>query len=453
MQRGEDISAQRHPGGKRDVERRDGKHIEGRTCGGDSHPGVRPEPFAQRSEAVPGEARRRLDPHREVARRIGEQVRDRRHHALRRGVPGLHGHRMARHREDPARRDRTDSGVRDQLGELRALARLVPRLAFPALRPAPLVPGERGAHRHQQPAPHLHPVGELGVLPAIAVEGLVEAAHFLEEGPGDREIVPGHGPEKVVMPGGQLPGPGQVALRPGRVEGPIREQRPERARPVADRAGIDARRRHLRAKAQRQRVGDRVMPTRMGRQQARFGDHVPVEEDQDAVRRRSRPGIARPCQPEAAPVLAHHPNFERGRVERGRGRPRERRLGAIVDDDDLEQLPGIVLPFQPRQRQHQRSGRLEAGHDDADRQRRREACALGQSHPPPVVAAHRGRERPRHGLTSPLRCRPHGTVRSTWPSPPHPLAGAALAHVHASTIRRTRHRPRSPARREPALSA
>ena len=110
------------------------------------------------------------------------------------------------------------------------------------------------------PASIAHPVAELGVLPAIARERLVETPDRLEEGPRDPEIVPGHGPEQVLVARGQRPGPGHVALPPRRIEAPAREQLPERPRPVPDRPGIDARRRHIRAEAQRQRVGE---PTAM----------------------------------------------------------------------------------------------------------------------------------------------------------------------------------------------
>ena len=102
---------------------------------------------------------------------------------------------------------------------------------------------------------------------------------------------------------------------------------------------------------------------------------------------------------------------------------------------------------------------------------RREACALGQPHPPPVVAAHRGRERPRHGLTSPhamepmephrllrpaSKSAPHGRARPT-PSrappslmfmPPRFVVPAiALVHQHAGNRLRLHcgeHAPRAP---------
>ena len=372
---------ERGAGGQHDMERRHRKRVErraprrtgsrtgGRRSGGDPHPRLPPETRRQRSERVLAPPLRRRDPHHQVARPIAEQRLDRAGEARRRRVPGLHGHHVARHRVDPPRPSPPKPRIRDQPGELRALQRLVARLVRPALGEAPLVPGEGAALRRQQPAAHLHPVAELGVLPAIAREGLVEAADRLEEGPRDPQIVPRHRPEQVVVPRGQIPGPGHVALPPRRIEGPVAQQLPDRPGPVADRFGVDAGRRHVRAEAQRQRVGDRVVPARMRRQQPRLRDHVAVEKHQDGVRRRPRPGIARPRQAEPAPRLAHQLHLERSGDGQG-GEP-ERRLRAVVDDHDLEQRARPVLPRQPGERQRQRIGRLEAGHDDADRQRRR----------------------------------------------------------------------------------
>ena len=292
---------ERGAGGQRDMERRHRKRVErraprragsrtgGRRAGGDPHPRLPPETRRQRSKRVLAPSLRRRDPHHQVARPIAEQRLDRAGEARRRRVPGLHGHHVARHRERPARPGRTEAGIRDQPGELRALQRLVARLVRPALGEAPLVPGEGAARRRKQPAAHLHPVAELGVLPAIAGEGLVEAADRLEEGPRYPQIVPGHGPEQVVVPRGHVPRPGHVALQPWPVEGPPREQLAERPRPVPDRPGIDPRRRHIRAEAERQRVGDRVVPARVCGQQPRLRDHVAVEEDQDGVHHRSDP--------------------------------------------------------------------------------------------------------------------------------------------------------------------
>ena len=77
-----------------------------------------------------------------------------------------------------------------------------------------------------------------------------------------------------------------------------------------------------------------MVPARMRRQQPRLRDHVAVEKHQDRVRRRPRPGIARPRQPEPAPRLAHQLHVERSGD--GQGGELERRLRAVVDDHDLE---------------------------------------------------------------------------------------------------------------------
>ena len=240
--------------------------------------GSGPKRFASRTRSSPSRSGGQIDPHRQIARRIGEQDLDRRGDARNGGGPGLHGHHVARHCMGPSRRGRTKPRVGDQPGELGTLQRLVPRLRFAAFGEAPLVPGEGAALRRQQPAPHLHPVAELGVLPTIALEGLVETAERLEEGPQDAQIVPGHGPEEILVTGGQAPGPGHVPLPPGRIERPAREQFPERAGAPENRPGIDARHRHISAEPERHGVGDRVVPARMGRQQPGLGDHVAVGE-------------------------------------------------------------------------------------------------------------------------------------------------------------------------------
>ena len=312
---------------------------------------------------------------------------------------------MPRHRVAAPGRLAPKAGVRDEVRELGALKLLVPFLPGPALGPAPLVPAEGVARRHQQPAPHLHPVAELGVLTAITGEGLVEAPHLLEENPGDPEIAAVHGPEHIVVPRGEVRGSGHVALQPGRVEGPADEQVRERRRPVADRGGIHPLDRHTGAEAERQRIRDRVVPAGVGREQPGFRDHVAVEKHEDVVQRRARAGVPGPRSPEPAPLLAHRPHGERRR-----GGDAERRAGTVVDDDDLEQRARIVLALEPREGKRQRPRRLEAGHDDADREggpeRRR------RRDPTPVVAAHRGRPRPGNGISLVIR---HHFLNGTYP--------------------------------------
>ena len=290
--------------------------------------------------------------------------------------------------------------------ELGALKLLVPFLPGPALGPAPLVPAEGVARRHQQPAPHPHPVAELGVLPAIAGEGLVEAPHLLEENPGDPEIAAVHGPEHIVVPRGEVRGSGHVALQPGRVEGPAGEQVRERRRPVADRGGIHPLDRPIGAEAERQRIRDRVVPAGVGREQPGFRDHVAVEKHEDVVQRRARPGVPGPRNPEPAPLLAHRPHGQRCR-----GGDAERRVGTVVDDDDLEQRARIVLPLEPREGERERPRRLEAGHDDADREGGPERRRRRHRDPAPVVAAHRRRARAGGGCGLRDRFRRHGHGR------------------------------------------
>ena len=170
----------------------------------------------------------------------------------------------------------------------------------------------------------------------------------LEQAPRDPQVVPGHGAEQILVARGQVPGPCHVAFDPGRVEGPAREQLPQRTPAPAHGRGIDARRGHMSAETQHQRVRDRMVPARMGRQQSRLGDHVAVEKHQDVVRRRPRPGIARPRQAEAAPLLAHQLHVERNGARHGPlGNP-NRRLRAVVDDHDLEQ-PRAARPAAPAQ--------------------------------------------------------------------------------------------------------
>ena len=86
------------------------------------------------------------------------------------------------------------------------------------------------------------------------------------------------------------------------------------------------------------------------------------------------PALRARAQPEPAPLLAHQLDVERGGD--GQGGDLERRLRAVVDDHDLEQRARPGLPLQPGEGQRQRPGRLVAGHDDADRQRRHEGRGL-----------------------------------------------------------------------------
>ena len=153
----------------------------------------------------------------------------------------------------------------DQPGQLVGLQGEVALLRLPARCPAALVPAEGAAFRHQQRAVHLRPPGELGVLPAITGEGLVESAELLVQRPRDPEILPRHRAEQVAVPGGEIAGARHVALEPGRVGRPAGEQFAERTPMRANRPGADPGNRHAGAEAERQRIADDVMPARMRR--------------------------------------------------------------------------------------------------------------------------------------------------------------------------------------------
>ena len=386
--------------GKSDVEGGDREGVERGARGRDAHPGVRPQRLLQRAPVV--RVSRRLDADREVTFRIGEQRLGRLHQPPERRIAGLDGDDVPRHRVAAPGRRAAKAGVRNEVRELRALQRPVPFLPGPALDPAPLVPAEGVARRHQQAAAHLHPVAELGILTAIAGEGLVEASHLLEERPGDPEIVAGHGPERIVAPRGEVRGSHHVPLQPGPVEGPAGEQFRERRRPIADRRGIDPLDRHTGAEAERQRIRYRVVPAGVGREQPRFRDHVAVEKHEDVVQCRARPGVPGPRKPEPAPLLPH-----RAHGQRCGGGDAERRAGTVVDDDHLEQRVRIILALEPREGERQRPRRLEAGHDDADREGRPERRRRRRRDLAPVVAAHRGRARPGGGCGLADRFRRH----------------------------------------------
>ena len=200
------------------------------------------------------------------------------------------------------------------------------------------------------------------------------------------------------MARGQIAGPGHVRLGPRPVERPPGEERRERPRAPPQRRRLDPRHGHARAEPERQRVGDGVVPARVGGEPSRLRHHVAVEKHQDGVRRGARARVSRPGKPEPAPRLAHHLDVQR---RRGRGQGLAR---AVVDDDDLEQVAGVALALQRRERQRQRPGRLEVRHHDADRARRRERLPRLARDPRPVVVAYPARARAArraHGV----RCR------------------------------------------------
>ena len=386
------------------MQRRGREGLERRAPGHDPRPRLLAECLLQ---TLPGRVaaapRRNLETEPDVVGRIGEQDVGGVDHPGNRIAPGVEGDDVAGHGESPPAR-RPEPRLGDQPGQRVGLQGEVARLPLPALRPAALVPAEGAALRHQHRPAHLRPPGELGILPAIADEGLVEAADLLVQCPRDPEILPGHRAEQVAVPGGQIAGARHVALKPGRVGWPAGEQVAERTPMRADRRGIDPGHRHTGAEAERQRIAEGVMPARMGRDHPGLRDHIAVEEDEDVVGRGGDAGVAGAGQPEPAPLLADHRHLERrtgGSRQRG-GRP-------VVDHHHLQQLRRPGLPLEPGERERQRRRRLETGHDHADRERGRERAGIRQLDLPPVVVADRRRARPWRGVLPAARVvLPHG---------------------------------------------
>ena len=211
------------PHRKGDVQRRGREGVKRRARVCDPHAWILAEILLQ---SLPGRVftapRRDLDTEPDIVGRIGEQDARGFDHPVYPIAPGVEGGDVAGHGEAlPGRRSEPRLG--DQPGQLFGLQGAVPLLPRPALRPAALVPAEGVALRHQQRAAQLRPPGELGILPAITGEGLVEASDLLVQRPRDSEILPGHRSEPVAVPGGQIAGARHVALKPGRVGRPAGE--------------------------------------------------------------------------------------------------------------------------------------------------------------------------------------------------------------------------------------
>ena len=307
------------PRRKGDVQRRGREGLERRALGHDPRPRILSEFLLHTLPGLVAAApRRNLETEPDVVGRIGEQGVGGFDHPVNRIAPGVEGDDVAGHCESPPGR-RPEPRLGDQPGQLFGLQGEVALLSLPALRPAALVPAEGAALRHQQRTAHLRPPGELGILPAIADEGLVEASDLLVQRPRDPEILPGHRAEQVAVPGGQIAGARHVALKPGRVGWPAGEQFAEGTPMRADRRGTDPGNRHTGAEAERQRIADGVMPARMCRDQPGLRDHIAVEEDEDVVGRGGDAGVAGACKPEPAPFLADHLHLERVPAGRASG--------------------------------------------------------------------------------------------------------------------------------------
>ena len=296
-------------------------------------------------------------------------------------VPGIDPHDRARHGVGAAP-VAAEVRVRDQPrakgplgGDRAAFGR------FPVGRKAALVPGHGVALGHKHSGARLGPVAELGILPAVAVERLVESPDLVEERTAHTDVVADHRPEQVVAGCGQVAGAGHVPFRPGGIARPAREQ-PGQVRSHSHRRRIDAGRRHVAAEPERHRVCDRVVPAGVCRDEILGSDQVGIEEDDDVVARGPHAAVARPGEAETAARLAHDAQLQR-RVRRRI----EGRLGAVVNDHHLEQRARVGLPFQRRQRDGEFAPALVAGHDHRDAEARRESRAR-HVEGAPVVAAH-----------------------------------------------------------------
>ena len=276
----------------------------------------------------------------------------------------------------------------DQVCHLVALRPEVPLLGGGVVVVEPSeVPAERIADGDDQRTAVVGAVGELGVLQSPATKRRVAAAEGVVERFGYREVAADHSHEDAVVGGGKVVGVGQQAAPPGWLRRAPRGQQVAEIAAVGLPRRIQPVRRYVGAEAERDGIGDHVVPARMGREQVRFGHDVAVDEHEDAVAGGARAGVARTCEPEALPLLADH-----GQVEVGGG-PAQRRVGAVVDDDDVEEFLRIGLPCQAREHKFEVPRRLVVGHHDAHCACRRESVGCWHRDLTPVVAAHAGRLR------------------------------------------------------------
>ena len=103
-----------------------------------------------------------------------------------------------------------------------------------------------------------------------------------------------------------------------------------------------------------------MVPAGVRRHPVRLDQHDAVEEEQDVVGRGPSAGVHRltvggahqgtPEYPPLPPYDLH--------VQRRRGRPLQRRLRAVVNEDHLKHLPRVGLAFERREGPRQRRGGL-----------------------------------------------------------------------------------------------
>ena len=200
---------------------------------------------------------------------------------------GVDGHHVLGHGKGSAGGRLPKLLVGDQVRQLAALDVLRFVLALAALGQAALVPGEAVAERHQQTADGLRPVAELRVFAAPARERFVEAAGSLEQLAPNAEVAAHEHAELVVPPRRQMPRSRHVPVHERRVPGPVGKQLPQGSPARADGLGIHVVDGDEGAGAKGHRVADGVVPSGVGGDPARFGQHVGIEEQQNGRGRRS----------------------------------------------------------------------------------------------------------------------------------------------------------------------
>ena len=158
-------------------------------------------------------------------------------------------------------------------------------------------------------------------------------------------------------------GAGHVPLDPGRIEGPVREQRRQGRRCGCEPFPHEGPpRRNPGAKPLRERIADNVVPTGVRTDEFGFGDDIAVEKHENVVGGHPRAGVAGAREAEPAPRLTHHAQVQQrigGRFSRAGSSHRRR-------SPPRSRPAGPVLTFEPGERKRKRFGRLVGGHDDAD---------------------------------------------------------------------------------------